>query len=332
MQINYQDQIAQLASMVNELMKEVKELKQAQLTIMSDPKIMDKVQDMSIAQDNSSSVHLKKEWCSQDNSGSSHLKNKGKDCQYTKIRYTPSIRGRIGQRGRGGRGIHPSRINHEPTIPFMSKSIKIGSIMDFPSVVPSEKYSDIVKSDKKDFVYECKQYINNFKIISNKLNKNPCSITEDYKGYTTIKHEKINMLIGLIGCQSELVKAAYDYGLLNTLYTTNGDECIKIPKLHRVVTNYIKITKADMIFIKFYGAMEEVTMEQIIPTIQFVKIGLTRDYVLPDTEPEVQNALLHEDIPKFLIKKRAWGFKVMIDALKSSIQKPIWATLVNRIL
>lgn len=130
------------------------------------------------------------------------------------------------------------------------------------------------------------------------------------------------MLIALPGCKINLIQAAYNYGLISTIYTQDGSEVASIPELYNVVKSYLRITKADMIYIRIYSAVAEVTYENVIPVTRVIKIGITREYILKTAK--VQTVLKPEEIPQFLTKKRAWSFKVMSDTLKNIDESPFW--------
>ncbi|GJT62108.1 hypothetical protein Tco_1005641 [Tanacetum coccineum] len=76
-----------------------------------------------------------------------------------------------------------------------------------------------------------------------------------------------------------------------------------------------------MIYVRFYGAVGEVTFEEIIHTTRLVKMGLTRDFILSEKVTK-QNQLCFEEIPQYLTKKRAWSLKTMSDAIKEIIKTP----------
>ncbi|GKA84111.1 hypothetical protein Tco_0805706 [Tanacetum coccineum] len=140
-------------------------------------------------------------------------------------------------------------------------------------------------------------------------------------GYSTFAHEKVNQLVGLFNCDPNLIKATYDYGLLHSVYTKDGSELCKIPEVYEQAKYYLKITKATMIYVRFYGAVGEVTFEEIIHTTRLVKMGLTRDFILSEKVTK-QNQLCFEEIPQYLTKKRAWSLKTMSDAIKEIIKTP----------
>lgn len=174
-----------------------------------------------------------------------------------------------------------------------------------------------------------KNYLKNLQYIANYLNLNPSNfkITKEgkYKGYTTYPHEKFNQLIALNECSSNFVKSAYDYGLLYSVYTSDASELEKIPELYRIVKNYLKITKADMVFIRVYSAIGEVTDKEIYQALRVIKIGITRNYILSEVEEGIQgNEVFVEELPELMTKKRSWSIKVIADQLINFVQTPIW--------
>ncbi|GJV22688.1 hypothetical protein Tco_1375383 [Tanacetum coccineum] len=143
-------------------------------------------------------------------------------------------------------------------------------------------------------------------------------------------HDKINQLVALVDCNSEIVKSAYDYGLLHSVYTKNGAEVSKIPKLFEVAKTFLKITKANMVYIRIYGAIAEVDYEKIYPTVRIAKIGITNHYIIPETK--IQEEVIIEELPSYFTKKRSWSFKVMADAILDITNTPFRVNaLVRRI-
>lgn len=93
------------------------------------------------------------------------------------------------------------------------------------------------------------------------------------------------------GTNANLVKTYYSYGLLNTVYTQTGDEISTIPELYKDFMNYKRITKGTLFYIKFYSAPAEILFNEIKPSIQVIKIGFTRDMMIPEdigTQQEIQ--------------------------------------------
>ncbi|GKA93371.1 hypothetical protein Tco_0815357 [Tanacetum coccineum] len=181
-----------------------------------------------------------------------------------------SNRGRGGVRGRGSYfGRNTNFIRDTPN--FKQN--------DFPSLI-DKSFKESLFEKKQDYNYHCKMYLNNFLKLANKLNNEPQKIINEYEGYSTFAHEKVNQLVGLFNCDPNLIKATYDYGLLHSVYTKDGSELCKIPEVYEQAKYYLKITKATMIYVRFYGAVGEVTFEEIIHTTRLVKMGLTRDFML----------------------------------------------------
>lgn len=243
--------------------------------------------------------------------------NSSTDSDSTLKRNSPFFRGR----GRG-RNIGTSRGMENTINTPMEKKLKIECLDEFPSLTPDMTYKQKLSNNRKDYAYHVKQYINNFVKIVEKLNTNPEEIYDENKGYSTISHEKINMLVALPGCKTNLIHAAYNYGLISTIYTKDGSEVASIPELYNVVKSYLRITKADMVYIRIYSAVAEVTYDNVIPVTRIIKIGITREYIIKTAK--VQNVLKPEEIPQFLTKKRAWSFKVMSDSLKNIDESPFW--------
>ena len=77
---------------------------------------------------------------------------------------------------------------------------------------------------------------------------------------------------------------------------------------------YKKITKGNLFYIKFYTALAEILYEEITSPIQVVKIGLTRDMIIPE-EIEKQIEIPKIEIPNFYVNKRIIGIATIIQEL-----------------
>ena len=83
---------------------------------------------------------------------------------------------------------------------------------------------------------------------------------------------------------------------MSTVFTITGEEISKIPKLYKAFLQYQRVTKGTLFFIKFYSATAEILYDEVKPTIQAIKIGLTREMIILekiDTQEEIQKV----DIP-----------------------------------
>ncbi|GJW30763.1 hypothetical protein Tco_0047638 [Tanacetum coccineum] len=218
-------------------------------------------------------------------------------------------------RGRGGRFGGNTRDFNQ-----LYKEAPIFKQNDFPSLI-DKSFKDSLFEKKQDYNYHCKMYLNNFLKLANKLNNEPQKIINEFEGYSTFSHEKVNQLVGLFNCDPNLIKAAYDYGLLHSVYTKDGSELQKIPEVYEQATYYLKITKATMIYVRFYGAVGEVSFDEIIHTTRLVKMGLTRDFILSESV-KTQNQLCFEEVPEYLTKKRAWSLKIISDTIKEIMKTP----------
>ncbi|GJS57354.1 hypothetical protein Tco_0652138 [Tanacetum coccineum] len=221
-------------------------------------------------------------------------------------------------RGRG-RGLRGGRGRNQFTTKTIFQKELAFEQSDFPALFNQSYKEKVMSSEKKDFSYPIKQYIKNFAKIANFLNKVPSKMENDL-GYVTCPHDKINQLVALVDCNSEIVKSAYDYGLLHSVYTKNGAEVSKIPKLFEVAKTFLKITKANMVYIRIYGAIAEVDYEKIYPTVRIAKIGITNHYIIPETK--IQEEVIIEELPSYFTKKRSWSFKVMADAILDITNTP----------
>ncbi|KAK4721343.1 hypothetical protein R3W88_011576 [Solanum pinnatisectum] len=153
-------------------------------------------------------------------------------------------------------------------------------------------------TEEKKNIYKIQTYLNKNPRAINTKEPNTDYITQHLQGY--------NKLIALPGTNINLVTTCYNYGLLSTVYTATGDEISKIPELYKAFLTYKRITKGTLFFIKFYTATAEILYDEIKPVIQVIKIGLTRDMLIPE-KIEKQNEISIVDIPDFYANKRVIG-------------------------
>ncbi|KAG5595820.1 hypothetical protein H5410_037052 [Solanum commersonii] len=76
-----------------------------------------------------------------------------------------------------------------------------------------------------------------------------------------------------------------------------------MPELHKAFITYKRVTNGNLFYIKFYTTLAEILYEEIKPLIQVVKIGLTKDMIIPEDigqQPEIQKI----EIPSFYANKR----------------------------
>ena len=299
--VDYQDQLANLTKMMLELKQENEELKSKVIELQS-----------------SGNAKVMKSQFSVPSRGSYNARGRG--------------RGRNSFNAYTSRNIADKGKDIEET---QSAKAKILDMDEFPALYPKYKEPGSSFAEKlKTGVTSCqdicvKNYLKNLQYIANHLNLKPSNfkILKDgsYKGYTTYPHDKFNQLIALKECNSSLVKSAYDFGLLYSVYTSDASEVSKIPELYRVTKNYLKITKADMVFIRVYSVIGEVTDKDIFQALRIVKIGITRNYILGDNEEGIPGEeIFIEELPELMTKKRSWSIKVIADQLVKFAQTPIW--------
>ncbi|KAK4709883.1 hypothetical protein R3W88_004396 [Solanum pinnatisectum] len=140
------------------------------------------------------------------------------------------------------------------------------------------------------------------------------------------EEKSYNKLIALPGTNINLVTTCYNYGLLSTVYTATGDEISKIPELYKAFLTYKRITKGTLFFIKFYTATAEILYDEIKPVIQVIKIGLTRDMLIPE-KIEKQDEIHIVDIPDFYANKRVIGIATILTELANNYlnNNTIWS-------
>ncbi|KAG5632655.1 hypothetical protein H5410_004372 [Solanum commersonii] len=76
-----------------------------------------------------------------------------------------------------------------------------------------------------------------------------------------------------------------------------------MPELHKAFITYKRVTKGNLLYIKFYTAPAEILYEEIKPPIQVVKIGLTKDMIIPEDIGQ-QLKIQKIEIPSFYANKR----------------------------
>ncbi|KAG5581791.1 hypothetical protein H5410_052418 [Solanum commersonii] len=108
-----------------------------------------------------------------------------------------------------------------------------------------------------------------------------------------------------------------NYGLLNTVYTYDGEEVSGIPKLYKAFVTYKRVTKGNLFYIKFYTTPAEILYEEIKPPIQAIKIGLTKDMIIPK-DIEQQAKICKIEIPNFYANKRIIGISTIIQELANN--------------
>lgn len=66
--------------------------------------------------------------------------------------------------------------------------------------------------------------------------------------------------------------------------------------------HYKRITKGTLFYIKFYSAPAEILYDEIKPIIQVIKIGLTREMIIPG-KIEQQEEIQKIEILEFYARK-----------------------------
>ncbi|WMV41996.1 hypothetical protein MTR67_035381 [Solanum verrucosum] len=181
-------------------------------------------------------------------------------------------------------------------------------------------YADSLQNqnEKKTYNYITRTYIENIHKIQTYLNRNPRSTTkEPNQDYLTQKLQGYNKLIAQPKTNTNLVRTCYNYGLLNTVYTYDGEEVSGIPELHEAFVTYKRVTKGNLVYIKFYTAPAEILYEEIKPPIQVIKIGLTKDMIIPEDIGQ-QEEICKMEIPNFYANKRIIGISTIIQELANN--------------
>ena len=166
-------------------------------------------------------------------------------------------------------------------------------------------YAASLNQNKQVYNHISRAYIQNMYKTQTFLNLHPRSQTtnDPQKDFITQKLQGYNKLIAQPGTSANLVRTCYEYGLLSTVYTADGAELQQIPDLYNAFTIYKRITDGSFFYIRCYSAPAEILYNEIKPLIQVVKIGLTRDMIIPE-EIEKQPEIPEVDIPTFFATKR----------------------------
>ncbi|XP_070048445.1 uncharacterized protein [Nicotiana tomentosiformis] len=189
-------------------------------------------------------------------------------------------------------------------------------------------YKESLNQAKKTYNHITRTYIDNIYKIQNFLNKNPRSQTTQNpdEDYVTHYLTGYNKLIALPNTNAKLVATCYNYGLLDTVYTQTGQEIATIPEVYRAFMQYKRITKGTLFYIRFYSATAEILYEEIKPIIQVIKIGLTREMLVPE-KIEEQEEIEKINIPDFYANKRIIGISTILNELANNYlnQNAIWS-------
>ncbi|WMV38539.1 hypothetical protein MTR67_031924 [Solanum verrucosum] len=106
-------------------------------------------------------------------------------------------------------------------------------------------HADSLQHEKKVYNHITRTHIKNIYKIQSYINLNPRSTTTKYpnQDYITQKLQEYNKLIALPKINSNLVKTCYNYGLISTAYTYDGEELSGIPELYKTFIIYKRVTK-----------------------------------------------------------------------------------------
>ncbi|WMV18632.1 hypothetical protein MTR67_012017 [Solanum verrucosum] len=204
------------------------------------------------------------------------------------------------------KNINLNKLFEKPFTPKISRIVLI-------TEPQTSTYADSLHHDKKTYNHITLTYIENIYKIQTYLNLNPRStITkEPNQDYLTQKLQGYNKLIAQPKTNANLVKTCYNYGLLNTVYTYDGEEISGMPELHNVFITYKRVTKGNLFYIKFYTAPAAILYEEIKPPIQVVKLGLTKDMIIPKDIGQ-QSEIQKIEIPSYYANKRIIGISTII--------------------
>ncbi|KAL3356394.1 hypothetical protein AABB24_017198 [Solanum stoloniferum] len=180
-------------------------------------------------------------------------------------------------------------------------------------------YADSLQNEKKLYNHFTRTYIENIYKIQIHLNRNPRSTTtkEPSQDYLTQKLQGYNKLITQPKTNANLVRTCYNYGLLNTVYTYDEEEISGIPELHKAFITYKRVTNGNLFYVKFYTAPAKILYEVIKTPIQVIKIGLTKDMIIPEDIGQ-QEEIRKIEIPSFYVNKRIIGISTIIQQLTNN--------------
>ncbi|KAG5609735.1 hypothetical protein H5410_021016 [Solanum commersonii] len=180
-------------------------------------------------------------------------------------------------------------------------------------------YKESLGQNKRTYNHIIRAYIENIHKIQTFLNRNPRSknTKNPNEDYITQTLQGYNKLIAQPGTSTNLVGTCYHYGLLSTVYTVIADEISTIPELHKAFMHYKRITKETLFYIKFYSAPAEILYDEIKPIIQVIKIGLTREMIIPE-KIEKQEEIQKIEIPEFYARKRIIGLATILNELSTN--------------
>ncbi|KAG5594443.1 hypothetical protein H5410_035675 [Solanum commersonii] len=99
-----------------------------------------------------------------------------------------------------------------------------------------------------------------------------------------------------------------------------------IPELYKAFITYKRVTKGNLLYIKFYTALTEILYKEIKPPIQVIKIGLTKDMIIPDDIGQ-QEKIQKIEILGFYANKRIIGISTIIQELANNYlnSNAIWS-------
>ncbi|KAG5598776.1 hypothetical protein H5410_030146 [Solanum commersonii] len=146
--------------------------------------------------------------------------------------------------------------------------------------------------------------------------KSKASQQHDYKN-AELRKSKNEKNPELKGDDGKLLKTHNVCLNTTAIYTYDREELSGIPKLHKTFITYKRVTKGNLFYVKFYTATAEILYEEIKPPIQVVKIGLTKDMIIPEDIGQ-QSEIQKIEIPNFYANKRIIGISTIIQELANN--------------
>ncbi|WMV33955.1 hypothetical protein MTR67_027340 [Solanum verrucosum] len=145
--------------------------------------------------------------------------------------------------------------------------------------------------------------------------KSKASQQHDYKN-AELRRSEDGKNPELKGDDGKLLKT-HNVCLNRAADTYDGEEVSGIPKLHKAFVTYKRVTKGNLFYIKFYTTPAEILYKEIKPPIQVIKIGLTKDMIIPEDIGQ-QEEICKIKIPSFYANRRIIGISTIIQELANN--------------
>ena len=175
-----------------------------------------------------------------------------------------------------------------------------------------------------------KKYFDKYYNLIKTLFEKPCSpnYLETQTGYFTTVYNGLPKVTALFECPKDLIRDCYDFGLLNAIYTMNGEELTLINSdafnFTEKILDFRHLTKADKTkasFINFYATAPETTETEILTPIQFMKIGTSPKLNIKDCKVKMPENLSEKYVKTCMINDKAYMLKVIKDEISKILNE-----------